>query len=228
MKNSKNICESFLFIFILTFIGGYMNAYTFILHDGYLSTMNTGNMARIGIAISNNDLSQTGPYFMSIIANALGAMTTFICREKVAEGIQSKWQKKCLVAELLVFIAIGLLPTAVPHFIINFIISFIAGFQLASFTIWEGNLVATTIASGNIRFVGEHLGNAIIKPNKGNFLKFFMFLIITLSFVFGVVCGADLSRAIGENSIYAVCFLIIILIVIENDITKKSKTTVTE
>ncbi|MEG1621143.1 MAG: YoaK family protein, partial [Oscillospiraceae bacterium] len=112
--------------------------------------------------------------------------------------------------------------SSLPHFFINFLISSIAGFQLATFTTWNGNLVATTIASGNIRFVGEHLGNAIINPSKKSFLNFLLFLSITLAFVLGVIVGALTSNLMGKFSIYIVCVLISSLIFIENMVATKT------
>ncbi|MEG1152638.1 MAG: YoaK family protein [Oscillospiraceae bacterium] len=218
----KNTFESFLFIFILTLIGGFINSYTFILHDGYLSTMNTGNMARMGLAISRLEFQEAATYLMSIFANAFGAMMAFICREKFENGVKDRWQRKCLKTELIIFLIIGFLPSSLPHFFINFLISSIAGFQLATFTTWNGNLVATTIASGNIRFVGEHLGNAIINPSKKSFLNFLLFLSITLAFVLGVIIGALSSNLIGKFSIYIVCVLISSLIFIENMVATKT------
>lgn len=215
----KNIYESFIYIAILTFIGGFMNAYTYTLHDGYLATMNTGNMARIGLAISAHNMAGTAPYFMSIAANALGAMTTFICRTIITSNTEIKWQKVCLMAELVIFFCVGLLPASVPHAFVNFTISFIAGFQLASFTLWNDNAVATTLGSGNVRFIGEHMGNALLNPSWKNFLKFMMFFCITSSFVFGVVIGSNLSNGWGRYSIYFVCFLLLFLLVLEADLS---------
>lgn len=220
---SQNIYESFVCIAILTFIGGFLNAYTYELHGEYLSTMNTGNMARIGLAFTHGNMSQTGPYFMSIAANALGAMTTFICREKLAASHKQTWQRMCLMAEMVIFLVIGLLPAATPHLMINFMISFLAGFQLASFTLWEGNLVATTIASGNIRFVGEHLGNAILYPSWKNFLKFFLFFLITISFPVGVITGSLLVTSVGKYGIFLVSLLILAMLLLEGDIQRRSK-----
>lgn len=223
---SSNIYESFICIAVLTFTGGFLNAYTYVLHGEYLSTMNTGNMARIGLAIAAGDMAGTAPYFMSIAGNALGAMTTFICRALLAGRLKDQWQKVCLWAEMGIFLCVGLLPTELLHTPINFLISFMAGFQLASFTMWEGNLVATTIASGNIRFVGEYMGNAILNPTWKNFIKLFLFVAITVSFVFGVVFGARLSGDWGRYSIFFVCFLLLVLLFLEGDITRKNKASV--
>ena len=173
-KQITNLYQSFTFIVFLTMIGGFINAYTYILHDGYLSTMNTGNMARIGIAISEFRFSDASEYLMSIFANAFGAMLAFITRKNFSDGLPKYWQRKCIVVEIIVFSIIGILPLSLPHFIVNCAISVMAGFQLASFTSWEGNIVATTIASGNIRFMGEHFGDMLMTPSFKNLRKFLL------------------------------------------------------
>lgn len=203
-----NVYDTFLCILTLTFTGGFINAYTYVLHGEYLATMNTGNMARIGLAISAGDMSGTAPYFMSIAANALGAMFAFIGREKLATYFKMRWRKLCLIMESMIFIGISLLPASIPDTPINFMISIMSGFQLATFTSLHGNTVATTIASGNVRFVGENMGNTLLHPSWENFMKLMTYVFVMAMFIFGVVIGANFSRLWGKYSILIVSALL--------------------
>ena len=221
-KNKENIYESFLFVFILIFIGGFVNAYTYKLHGEYLASMNTGNMARMGIAITEHRIKDTGIYLMSICANAFGAMMSFFLRQKISKGLVSKYyQRACLIAEFCIFIIIAFLPLSLPNFIVNFTISFTCGFQLASFTAWEGNVVATTLGSGNVRFLGEHLGNAIMFPSKKTIRTFILFLLITTGFTIGVIVGVYAIELMSKYSIFIPAALVLVLMIIDNCISKK-------
>lgn len=222
-KQIINVYESFLFIVALTMIGGFMNAYTYVLHDGYLSTMNTGNMARMGIAITELRFSDASSYLMSIFANAFGAMLAFITRKVFADNLPKFWQRKCLVAEIIIFCIVGLLPLTLPHWIVNCTISIMAGFQLASFTSWEGNVVSTTIASGNVRLMGEYLGDMVLSPNMKNLRKFLLFVLITASFIMGVIIGALTSRALSQYSIYIPVLVITAMLLIDYFTSNKNK-----
>ncbi len=212
-QKRENIYESFFFVFILIFIGGFVNAYTYKLHGRYLASMNTGNMVRMGIAITENRFRDTGIYFMSIFANAFGAMMSFFFRQKISNGLVSKYyQRACLLTEFCIFVIIGFLPLSFPDHIVNFTISAICGFQLASFTAWEGNVVATTLGSGNIRFLGEHFGNALLNPSKKTLRTFILFLFITIGFTIGVMAGIYIINAMSKFSIFVPAALILILI----------------
>lgn len=205
-----NVYETFMCILILTFTGGFINAYTYVLHGGYLATMNTGNMARIGLAISAGNMSETPPYFMSIAANALGAMLAYIGRERLASYLKTRWRKLCMVSEAIVFICIAMLPSSFPNMPINFLVSIMSGFQLATFTTVHGNAVATTIASGNVRFVGENLGKTILHPSKENFMNMMTYVFVMSMFIFGALIGSDLSKLWGK---YSICLLSVLLLV---------------
>lgn len=217
----KDVYESFICIAILTFIGGFLNAYTYELHEGYLASMNSGNMARIAIAFAEGwDMTKTIPYFTSIFANSFGAMTAYICSKTIAKRLKIRWKKLCLIMEMCFFFVIGLFP-GVHHMVVNFCISFTTGFQLGAFTVWDGNTVATTIASGNIRFVGEHLGEAILNPNWKNIVRFVLFTMITFSFLLGVFVGADICMFWGRRSIFLICLVILIILLVEAETTRR-------
>ena len=148
-------------------------------------------------------------------------MTSFFFRHKISKGLVSKYyQRACLIMEFCVFTIIAFLPMSLPNFIVNFSISFICGFQLASFTAWEGNVVATTLGSGNVRFLGEHLGNAIVNPSKKTFRTFVLFTIITMGFTIGVIIGVYTIELMAQFSILVPAILVLVLMVIDSYISK--------
>lgn len=222
-KEYNNIFESFLFVFILIFIGGFVNAYTYELHNEYLASMNTGNMARMGIAITRHEYVRAASYLNSIFANAFGATFAFLLRHKISNGeVNQKAQRKCLIVEFVSFAVIALLPLSLPDIIVNTSISFLCGFQLASFTTWEGNVVATTLASGNIRFMGEHFGKFLVEFNVSNLRTLVLFVIITFGFTAGVIVGSLSTGLLSQYSLFIPCALLLLLMMIDYHVSKSS------
>ena len=226
-KKYENIFESFLFVFILIFIGGFVNAYTYQLHNEYLASMNTGNMARMGIAITKHEYAKSATYLGSIFANAFGATISFLIRNKVSQGkYVQKYQRRCLLVECVCLVVIAFIPLSMPDVIVNTAISCMCGFQLASFTTWEGNVVATTLGSGNIRFMGEHLGNVLVDFNLHNLRTFILFVIITFGFTAGVITGIEITKIMSQYSLFIPCALLLILMIIDYRVTEISKTNI--
>ena len=61
-----------LFLMIITFIGGYMNAYTYITRNGILANIHTANMSTLGISIAMAQWQSALDHFIPIIACILG------------------------------------------------------------------------------------------------------------------------------------------------------------
>ena len=56
VKKAK-VDESLIFMGLLTFIGGFINAYAFFTRGQAFVSMHTGNMAKIGLSLYQNDFN---------------------------------------------------------------------------------------------------------------------------------------------------------------------------
>ena len=61
------------FLVIITLIGGYMNAYTYITRDGVLANMHTANMSHLGINLALGNWQIALTYFLPIASCIFGA-----------------------------------------------------------------------------------------------------------------------------------------------------------
>ena len=115
-----------------------------------------------------------------------------------------------LVFEVLVIAAIGLTGSYFRHDIINSVISFIAALQVANFDKVDGNPIATTMITGNLK--SSMINFAKYRTTKD--IKYlhssFKYFLIIASFGIGVSIGFIAIKYYAEKSIL-LCELFIII-----------------
>ncbi len=201
--------DSLAFMRGLTFIGGFLNAYSFFTRGGVFVSFHTGNAVRIGLALALYDKVQFWSSFIPIIAAFIGGVTATIIRNKVTEDIS--FTKVIVLTEIAVLFAIGFIWTNSVDYIINFGLSFITTFQLSSFRKSKNIAHSTTIMTGNLRNLAQLFANMLLEINKKNAIEFINYLITFLSFIFGVTMGGFFSFRIGKMSIWVCAAILLIL-----------------
>lgn len=197
--------ERISFLLMITFVGGYMNAYTYVTRDGILANMHTANMSRFGISVANGEWAAAGSFFAPILACIFGAAFSELFKKKVElnQGLHGDWRKYALLLEGAVMLAVGMIPLSVPSLPVTVAISFFMGFQLCLFRKFEGTAHNTTICTGNLRNVGQLLFAALDERQKENFIKLGKFASLTFSFAFGAVPGTWMSNLFAEKAVWA-------------------------
>ena len=215
MKHNNNKIQKFtpfekpLFIMIITFVGGYMNGYTYITRNNILANMHTDNMSKLGINIAIGEWLEALHYFIPIITCILGA--TF---SKLIEAIlinfnfKGDWRKFALVLEGIALFLIGLIPSSFPDIIVTNLVSFLMGYQLCLFRNCLGVPFNTTICTGNIRTVGLFLFGALDRESKDSLKKLITFTILTFSFAVGAIPGTLISLTLSIRSVWVCSFIL--------------------
>ena len=215
MKHNNNKIQKLppfekpLFIMIITFVGGYMNGYTYITRNNILANMHTANMSKLGINIALGEWLEALHYFIPIITCILGA--TF---SKLIEAIlinfnfKGDWRKFALVLEGIALFLIGLIPGSFPDIIVTNLVSFLMGYQLCLFRNCLGIPFNTTICTGNIRTVGLFLFGALDRESKDSLKKLITFTILTFSFAVGAIPGTLISLTLSIRSVWVCSFIL--------------------
>lgn len=215
MKHNNNKIQKFppfekpLFVMIITFVGGYMNGYTYITRNNILANMHTANMSKLGINIAIGEWLEALHYFIPIITCILGA--TF---SKLIEAIlinfnfKGDWRKFALVLEGIALFLIGLIPSSFPDIIVTNLVSFLMGYQLCLFRNCLGVPFNTTICTGNIRTVGLFLFGALDRESKDSLKKLITFTILTFSFAVGAIPGTLISLTLSIRSVWVCSFIL--------------------
>ena len=217
MKNNNNKIQKLppfekpLFIMIITFVGGYMNGYTYITRNNILANMHTANMSKLGINIALGEWLEALHYFIPIVTCILGAAFSKLIETILINfNFKGDWRKFALILEGIALFLIGLIPSSFPDIIVTNLVSFLMGYQLCLFRNCLGVPFNTTICTGNIRTVGLFLFGALDKESTDSFKKLITFTILTFSFTAGTIPGTLISLALSIKCVWVCSFILFI------------------
>ncbi len=215
-KDSKGINkipshELFLVGGLLAVVGGFLDAYTYILRGQVFANAQTGNVVLLAINIAKGAFYQAGFYLIPISAFALGVYITEIIKSKFTKIAFIKWEHFVILIEIVLLLTVGFIPKSVPPGIVNVTVSFICSIQVNSFRKISGITYASTMCTGNLRSCFENLYKYTHCRNKQALLSCLKYMGIILLFISGACIGAVLSKSIGCHCIW---FCDIILIVV--------------
>lgn len=217
MKNTNNKTKKIppwekpLFIMIITFVGGYMNGYTYITRNNILANMHTANMSKLGINMALGNWLDVLRYFIPITTCILGsAFSELVKTILITFNFKGDWKKFALILESIALFFIGLIPLSFPDVIVTNLVSFLMGYQLCLFRTCLGVPFSTTICTGNIRNVGQLLFDALDEESKNSIKKLITFSALTFSFALGAIPGTLISLALSIKAVW-VCSLILFL-----------------
>ena len=215
MKNNNNKIQKIppfekpLFIMIITFVGGYMNGYTYITRNNILANMHTANMSKLGISIALGEWLEALHYLIPIVTCILGAAFSKLIETILINfNFKGDWRKVALVLEGIALFLMGLIPSSFPDIIVTNLVSFLMGYQLCLFRNCLGVPFNTTISTGNIRTVGLFLFGALDKESRDSLKKVIIFTILTFSFAVGAIPGTLISLALGIKSVWVCSFIL--------------------
>ena len=215
MKSSNKIkqktppWENPIFLMIMTFVGGYMNGYTYITRNNILANMHTANMSKLGINIALGEWLEALHYFIPIVTCILGAAFSKLIETILINfNFKGDWRKFALILEGVALFLIGLIPSSFPDIIVTNLVSFLMGYQLCLFRNCLGVPFNTTICTGNIRTVGLLLFGALDKESNDSFKKLITFTILTFSFAVGAIPGTLISLALSIKSVWVCSFIL--------------------
>ncbi len=215
-KNICNIEENIYISLILTFIGGFLDAYTYILYDGIFANTQTGNIIFLSIHLVEGDFYKALLRFLPILSFCLAVFVTQFFIHKFKKN--KRWLKIILSINILITSIIGLGVFKNYYIIIVCLISFICSLMISTFKKSKGDVFAPIMCTGNLRSFVEFLYKWVAyKDNdaKKVLLKYFF---IVFSFMFGVSFGVIIVHYFFTYSLY-ICtglFFIIFLIIIYN------------
>lgn len=213
MKNNKTPklapFERPLFMMIITFVGGYMNGYTYITRNNILANMHTANMSKLGINIALGQWLEALHYFIPILTCILGAaFSKLIETIFINFNFKGDWRKFGLILEGIALFLIGLIPSSFPDIIVTNLVSFLMGYQLCLFRNCLGVPFNTTICTGNIRSVGLFLFDALDEESKTSLKKLLTFAALTFSFAVGAIPGTLISLVLDIRAVWICSFIL--------------------
>lgn len=201
--------ETVEIVLLLAFAGGYIDAYTWIIH-GVMANAQTANVIFLWVYAMAGDLEKALHFVPPILAFAGGIVTAAWLRRIAGERTGTI----STLVEILLLVAIGVLHNRLPDLAGTLGISFVAAMQIAAFTRVEGTLCNTVVVTGNMRQAIETIfevasGGAPI----GSLRRAGIFFALCAVFGFGAAAGALATKTIPNLALgLPVMALLIVLL----------------
>lgn len=196
----------------LAVAGGFLDAYTYILHGGVFANAQTGNIVLFGIFLAEGAWNYAFYVFMPILAFIVGIFATEWFSYYFHTIHHIHWRQIVLLIEMLLLFALGFLPLSVPDILVNTTIAFVCSVQVNSFRKLEGMAYSTTMCTGNLRSAVEYLSMAIVNHDSNLLRKSLRYWYIILAFTAGAALGAVLCGIFLQQAVWVCCLLFLFVL----------------
>ncbi len=189
--------------YLLTIVGGYLDAYTYFERGGVFANAQTGNIVKLGIAFANG-AHDTYLFFLIPIASfALGLFASLGLEELFALRRHRLVRRSVLLVEMCGLALVGFIPEGEGwDMLANCIVAFVAAMQYETFTTFRGDPMATTMSTGNLRKFVDCLYAGTMHQDIPQLMRAARFLSIIVVFTLGAVIGTFACKVWDAGAIF--------------------------
>ena len=125
--------ETFLIGALLTIVGGYFDAYTYLTRGGVFANAQTGNIVLLAVNLAENRWDKVLSYLIPVLSFILGVFTAELIH-KTKNHLPLHWRQSIIALELAAVGVVAMLPTSAKgldpfNMTANVIISYICSFS---------------------------------------------------------------------------------------------------
>lgn len=193
----------------LTFIGGFIDAYTFVQRGGVLAAGQTGNVIFLSVDVAQNNLPGVLTKLFTMIFFCLGIIIVEIMKHK--NNRKHYWRVNSLLAELIVCIVVGFLPKTVSNLFVAPPLALVMAMQNVTFAQIEGHGYNNVFATGNLKNAVIQTAEYLYHHRKGDITAAKIYFGLVFGFAMGAVSSALLQNFFGLRTIFIAAILIFIV-----------------
>ncbi|WP_317367641.1 YoaK family protein [uncultured Tyzzerella sp.] len=216
MSNNKlnNVEENIYISLILTFIGGFLDSYTYILYDKIWANTQTGNLILFSLFLVEGQFYNA---FLRIFPIASFCIAIFINQALIYKFSKNKnWIKIVLAISIVSTSMLGFGIFKNNNIVVICLISFVCALMIGTFKKSKGDIFAPIMCTGNLRSLVEFFAKWIIYKEKDAKKVVLKYVSIIVIFCTGVYLGAIIVIHLATYSmlVCTVLFLVSLIIVI--------------
>ena len=191
--------------------GGFMDAYSYLLHDHVFATGQTGNIVLLCMNLAEGAWLGVSHYLVSILAFVAGIMLSRHVLVRVHGRATHRMQRWVAVFEAVAFAVVALLPEGTPDLLVNSAISFCAAVSYENFRQFgTRSAYASVFCTGNLRSLGETLYDGIFEKDRHELHRSARYAGLVASFCVGAVACKLLIDATGKFACLAISALFLL------------------
>ena len=192
---------------LLAFAGGYLDAYTWIIH-GVMANAQTANLVLLWVYGTAGEWARAFHFVPPMLAFAVGIVMAACLRRATGERASAI----STLIEIVMLVTVGILHNRLPDLAGTLGISFVAAMQAAIFTKVEGVIYSSVMITGNLRQAIEGLF-AVVSGQFGSLRRPGIFAALCVAFGIGAAVGAYATKVIPDLALgLPVVALLIVLL----------------
>src|SRR3954454_18211891 len=200
--------ETVEIVLLLAFGGGFIDAYTWIIH-GVMANAQTANLIFLWVYATAGDWAKALHFVPPIMAFAVGIVIAAWLRRMIGERAGAI----STLLEILLLIGIGILHNRLPDLAGTLGISLVAAMQAASFTKVEGEVYSSVMITGSMRQAIEGLFSAAVGGRRpGALRRSGIFTAVCVAFGVGAAVGAFATKAIPHLTLGVPVFALLLVL----------------
>jgi uncharacterized membrane protein YoaK (UPF0700 family) len=194
---------------LLAFAGGYLDAYTWIIH-GVMANAQTANLVLLWVHGTAGEWEQAVRFVPPIVAFAVGVAIAAWLRRTIGD----RASVISTLIEIALLVVVGILHNRLPEMAGTLGISFVAAMQTAVFTRVEGVAYSSVMITGNMRQAIEGVFAAVSGDRQfGTLRRSGIFAALCVAFGIGAAVGAYATKVIPDLALgLPVVALLIVLL----------------
>lgn len=211
----RPMSETFLVGALLTIVGGYFDAYTYIARGKVFANAQTGNIVLMGINLAEGDFIKAVSYLIPVLAFVLGIFTAEMIH-KTEKRLPIHWRQTIIALEIITVVAVAFLPTDGKgldpyNMTANVIISYVCSLQVQTFRRIHGITCATTMCTGNLRSGTDLLMRYHYEKDRQLLKDGLKYYAVNLFFVAGAFISVFLTRELGGRAVLLCLFPLLVV-----------------
>lgn len=186
----------------LTFISGYVNAFTYVTQGKRFAGVQTGNLLSFAIRLSQHNYDQALNFVLPMAFFMIGQSFTYFMH-RWSNKHQLHWYLLSSVTLTIIALITAVVTPVLPQFVTVAALAFFASIQVDTFKSLRGAPYANVMMTGNIKTAAYVLTKGLYEKNGELILIARNIFVIIVTFVFGVICSTYFSRHYGEMALWA-------------------------
>ncbi|MGT2958662.1 hypothetical protein A9Q68_04765 [Streptococcus bovimastitidis] len=184
----------------LTFISGYVNAFTFMTQGQRFAGIQSGNVASLAMSLAQGRLDRALDFLLPIIVFMLGqSFTYFMHRWANKHGIH--WYLLSSFVLTVIALITSILTPILPAFFTVSGLAFFASIQVDTFKSLRGATYANVMMTGNVKNAAYQLTKGLYEKNREMILIGRNTAFVIFTFILGALAASLLSLKFGELSL---------------------------
>lgn len=205
LLNTHHVEEARLFAIVMTFCGGFLDAFTYIQCGHTLAAAQTGNIVFLAAALVNHNVIG--------IIDRCGAIILYVLGIIVAITFQAHikyWRIFCLFPILIIGGFVGAMPENFPTYLSVSLVSFGLALLNTAFSKIEGLGYSSVFTTGNIK-KSVVFGTEYIYHHRQQDLKIAVnYFIVVLAFTLGAISSAIIQPFFQMKTIWVAVAIILL------------------